>query len=143
MFEEVEDMVDWFERVSSEAGVAQLRTLREILRQNCGVEYLNQWLGDVNIHQIPDDFALESLFTSLVPLSSHADFEPFLQRIADGDSSPLLTQQPIQTLSLRYTLLQHFPLHFMNPLFITNHIITPLQFWHYRRPTKVRALHST
>ncbi|XP_023512179.1 indole-3-acetic acid-amido synthetase GH3.10 [Cucurbita pepo subsp. pepo] len=100
MFEEVEDMVDWFERVSSEAGVAQLRTLREILRQNCGVEYLNQWLGDVNIHQIPDDFALESLFTSLVPLSSHADFEPFLQRIADGDSSPLLTQQPIQTLSL-------------------------------------------
>ncbi|XP_022986272.1 indole-3-acetic acid-amido synthetase GH3.10 [Cucurbita maxima] len=100
MFEEVEDMVDWFERVSSEAGVAQSRTLREILRQNCGVEYLNQWLGDVNIHQIPDDFALESLFTSLVPLSSHADFEPFLQRIADGDSSPLLTQQPIQTLSL-------------------------------------------
>lgn len=97
-----EEMIDWFEQVSSEAGVAQSRTLREILRENCGVEYLKQWLGDVNIHEITDDFALESLFTSLVPLSSHADLEPYLQRIADGDSAPLLTQQPINTLSLRY-----------------------------------------
>ncbi|XP_038900326.1 indole-3-acetic acid-amido synthetase GH3.10 [Benincasa hispida] len=95
-----EDVIDWFEQVSSEAGVAQSRTLRKILQQNYGVEYLKQWLGDVNIHEIPDDFTLQSLFTSLVPLSSHADFEPFLQRIADGDPSPCLTQQPINTLSL-------------------------------------------
>ncbi|CAK9314790.1 unnamed protein product [Citrullus colocynthis] len=95
-----EEVIDWFEQVSSEAGVAQSRTLRNILQQNWGVEYLKKWVGDVNIHEVADDFILQSLFTSLIPLSSHADFEPFLQRIADGDSSPLLTQQPINTLSL-------------------------------------------
>ncbi|TYJ96622.1 jasmonic acid-amido synthetase JAR1 isoform X1 [Cucumis melo var. makuwa] len=98
--EEEEDIIDWFEQVSSEAAVAQSRTLRKILQQNYGVEYLKKWVGDVNIHEIPDDFTLQSIFTSLIPLSSHAHFEPFLQRIADGDSSPLLTQQPITTLSL-------------------------------------------
>lgn len=95
-----EEVIDWFEQVSSEAGVAQSRTLRNILQQNWGVEYLKKWVGDVNIHEVADDFILQSLFTSLIPLSSHADFEPFLQRIAHGDSSPLLTQQPINTLSL-------------------------------------------
>ncbi|XP_031742483.1 indole-3-acetic acid-amido synthetase GH3.10 isoform X2 [Cucumis sativus] len=95
-----EDIIGWFEQVSSEAALAQSRTLRKILQQNYGVEYLKKWVGDVNIHEIPDDFTLHSIFTSSIPLSSHAHFEPFLQRIADGDSSPLLTQQPITTLSL-------------------------------------------
>lgn len=103
-----EEVIDWFEQVSSEAGVAQSRTLRNILQQNWGVEYLKKWVGDVNIHEVADDFILQSLFTSLIPLSSHADFEPFLQRIAHGDSSPLLTQQPINTLSLRYYLIHNF-----------------------------------
>ncbi|XP_022140348.1 indole-3-acetic acid-amido synthetase GH3.10 [Momordica charantia] len=99
--EKEQEIIDWFEQVTSDAGVAQSRTLRQILQQNCGVEYLKPWLGDVNIHQIQDDdSALESLFTSSVPLSSHPHFEPFLQRIADGDSTPLLTQLPIKTLSL-------------------------------------------
>ncbi|KAI4322636.1 hypothetical protein L6164_022312 [Bauhinia variegata] len=94
------DIIAWFEDVSSNAASVQTHTLCRILKHNHGVEYLKKWLGEYNIHEM-DACALESLFTSVVPLSSHADFEPLIQRIADGDTDdPILTQQPITTLSL-------------------------------------------
>jgi len=95
------DIISWFEDVSQNAGFVQTQLLFQILKQNYGVEYLKKWLGSYNILEM-DACALESLFSSVVPLASHADFEPFIQRIADGDTAPLLTQQPITTLSLRY-----------------------------------------
>ncbi|KAK7263629.1 hypothetical protein RJT34_31222 [Clitoria ternatea] len=93
------DIKSWFEDVSKNVGSVQTQLLCQILKQNCGVEYLKRWLGSYNILDM-DTCALESLFTSVVPLASHADFDPFIQRIADGDPGPLLTQQPITTLSL-------------------------------------------
>lgn len=96
-----DDIISWFEDVSQNAGSVQTQLLSQILKQNNGVEYLKKWLGNYNILEM-EPCALESLFSSVVPLSSHADFEPFIQRIADGDTAPLLTQQPITTLSLRY-----------------------------------------
>lgn len=96
------DIISWFEEVTEKAGQFQTETLRRILEVNYDVEYLKKWLGDSfkNIQEL-EGCVLESLYTSLVPLSSHADLEPFIQRIADGDTAPLLTQQPITTLSLR------------------------------------------
>uniref|UniRef100_A0A803QK88 Uncharacterized protein n=1 Tax=Cannabis sativa TaxID=3483 RepID=A0A803QK88_CANSA len=93
------DVVSWFEEVSENAGWVQTQTLRRILELNYGTEYLKKWLNGIDIHEL-DSCALESLYTSLVPLSSHADIEPLINRIADGDTAPLLTQQPITTLSL-------------------------------------------
>lgn len=98
------DIIGWFEDTSEKAGLVQTETLRQILELNWGVEYLNKWLGDIKIQDM-DACALESVYTSLVPLASHADLEPYIKRIADGDTAPLLTQQPITTLSLRYSLL--------------------------------------
>lgn len=96
-----DNIISWFEDVAEKAGFVQTQILSQILKQNHGVEYLNKWLGDYNILDM-DASALESLFTSVVPLASHKDFEPFIQRIADGDTSPLLTPQPtITALSLR------------------------------------------
>uniref|UniRef100_A0A7N1A1I1 Uncharacterized protein n=1 Tax=Kalanchoe fedtschenkoi TaxID=63787 RepID=A0A7N1A1I1_KALFE len=92
-------IIGWFEKVSSNAGQVQTETLRKILESNWGVDYLRRWLGDADIEKM-DDCELELLFTSLVPLASHADFEPFIERIADGDVSPNLTHHPITTLSL-------------------------------------------
>lgn len=94
------DIINWFENLSENAGKVQTQTLRRILELNHGVQYLQKWLGDINIQEM-DACSLESIFTSMVPLASHADFEPFIQRIADGDTGPLLTQQPMATLSLR------------------------------------------
>ncbi|KAL3509436.1 hypothetical protein ACH5RR_028837 [Cinchona calisaya] len=93
------DIISWFEEVAEKADLVQTQTLVQILQLNYGVEYLNKWFGDLDI-QDKEAIALESLFTSLVPLASHADLEPYIQRIADGDPSPLLTKQPITTLSL-------------------------------------------
>ncbi|KAF3775022.1 Jasmonic acid-amido synthetase [Nymphaea thermarum] len=94
------DIIQWFEEVCREAPAVQARTLGQIIRQNSGAEYLNKWMGHLpQLHEMEDQ-ELESLFSSFVPLSSHADYEPYIQRIADGDPSPILIQQPITTMSL-------------------------------------------
>ncbi|CAN8247929.1 unnamed protein product [Cochlearia groenlandica] len=94
-----DDVVNWFEYVSESACKVQSQTLRRILELNSGVEYLKKWLGDTNVEDM-DDYTLETLFTSLVPIVSHSDLDPYIQRIADGETSPLLTQEPITVLSL-------------------------------------------
>ncbi|KAL8502311.1 hypothetical protein ACS0TY_021448 [Phlomoides rotata] len=93
------DVVEWFDDVAERAGAVQTETLRRILEQNWGVEYLEKWLGDVKVQDL-DAPTLEALYTSLVPLVSHADLEPYVQRIADGDTKSTLTREPITTLSL-------------------------------------------
>ncbi|XP_050208043.1 indole-3-acetic acid-amido synthetase GH3.10 [Mercurialis annua] len=93
------DIISWFEEVSENAGRVQTETLGRILEQNYGVEYLKKWFGDIKIQEM-EASELECLYTSLVPLASHADLDPYIQRIADGDITPLLTQHPITTLSL-------------------------------------------
>lgn len=98
---EHDDVIAWFEHASEKACKVQSQTLRRILELNSGVEYLKKWLGTVDVEAI-DDYTLETLYTSLVPIVSHADLDPYIQRIADGETSPLLTQEPITVLSLRY-----------------------------------------
>lgn len=94
-----DDIISWFERMAENAVAVQRQTLRRILELNHGVEYLKKWVGDNRLED--EENALESLYASMVPLSSHGDFEPYINRIADGDKAPLLTQHPIHTLSLR------------------------------------------
>ncbi|KAM7276613.1 hypothetical protein ACFE04_018479 [Oxalis oulophora] len=94
-----DDIVSWFDSIAEKAGEVQTEMLRKILEQNYGVEYLTKYLGDTKVYEL-EGSAMESIFKSLVPLVSHADIEPYVQRIADGDTSPLLTQQRITTLSL-------------------------------------------
>ncbi|KAK6157156.1 hypothetical protein DH2020_011404 [Rehmannia glutinosa] len=97
---ECNDIIEWFDAVAEQAGAVQTETLRRILVLNFGVEYLKKWLGDVNVHEM-EACALESLYTSLVPIVSHADMEPYIRRIVDGEQEPIITQEPITTLSLR------------------------------------------
>ncbi|XP_010924059.1 indole-3-acetic acid-amido synthetase GH3.10 isoform X2 [Elaeis guineensis] len=97
---EDQEIISWFEGVAENAGLVQTQTLRRIIELNHRTEYLQKWLGrDLQVQDL-DPAALESLFISSVPLACHADHEPYIQRIADGDISPLLTQEPISTLSL-------------------------------------------
>lgn len=98
---ECDNILTWFEDVSKNASSVQTQILCKILKQNNEVEYLKKWFGSYNVQDM-DACALESLFTSVVPLASHADFDPFIQRIANGEIGPILTKQPITTLSLRY-----------------------------------------
>ncbi|XP_008800141.1 indole-3-acetic acid-amido synthetase GH3.10 [Phoenix dactylifera] len=97
---EDQEIISWFEGVAENAGLVQTQTLRRIIELNHGTEYLQKWLGgDLRVQDL-EPGALESLFISSVPLACHADHEPYIQRIADGDTSPILTQEPVTTLSL-------------------------------------------
>ena len=108
-----QDIISWFEDVAENASRVQTQTLSRILELNSGVEYLKKWMGDINVQEM-EASALESLYTSSVPLASHADLETYIQRIADGDTSPILTNQPITTLSLRSVT---YPFVITNSLF--------------------------
>uniref|UniRef100_A0A803KZJ8 Uncharacterized protein n=1 Tax=Chenopodium quinoa TaxID=63459 RepID=A0A803KZJ8_CHEQI len=89
---EFEKVINEFEELSKNAGKVQEETLRKILEENAAAEYLQQ----VGLDGRTDS---ES-FKQCVPIVIHKDLEPYIQRIMDGDSSPILTGKPIPTLSL-------------------------------------------
>lgn len=96
-------VIDEFEAMTRDAERVQEETLRRILEENSQAEYLRK-LG------LNGGTDLES-FRAHVPLVTHKDLEPYIQRIVDGDSSPVLTGQPITTISLRYSLEHEFSFH--------------------------------
>jgi len=49
-----------------------------------------------------------------VPLATHANIEPYIARIADGDTSAVLTAKPITSISLRSVGNLHLSLHVSN-----------------------------
>eukprot|EP01018_Ginkgo_biloba_P015011 Gb_14666 [translate_table: standard] len=88
-----EEIIKEFEKITKDAQRVQEETLKAILQRNAGTEYLQKY----GLNGRTD---VES-FKSCVPLVTHADIFPWIQRIADGDSSPILTADPIPELSLR------------------------------------------
>lgn len=98
-----DDIIGWFEGMADNPGLVQTNTLRRIIELNYDTEYLQKWLGGTNINYLLQEMephALESLYASLVPLVYHADLKTYIQRIADGDPTPILTKEPITMLSL-------------------------------------------
>ncbi|CAO2209422.1 unnamed protein product [Urochloa humidicola] len=87
-----EKVIDEFERLSRDAAAVQRETLRRILAGNAAAEYL-QRLGLAG-RTDPDSFR------ACVPLATHAEFEPYIARIADGDTSAVLTATPVTSISL-------------------------------------------
>ncbi|GAB2271789.1 Jasmonoyl--L-amino acid synthetase jar6 [Dionaea muscipula] len=89
---DMEKVIQEFEEVTKDAKRVQLETLEKILKQNGQTEYLLN-LG-LNGRTDPESFK------SCVPLVTHQDLEPYIQRIIDGDTSLILTGTPITTISL-------------------------------------------
>ncbi|KAG5021762.1 hypothetical protein AAZX31_07G056200 [Glycine max] len=97
MLEKVEEfnterMMEEFERVTKDAERIQRETLKRILEDNASAEYLLN-LG-LNGRTDPESFK------AFVPLVTHKDLEPYINRIIDGDFSSVLTGKPITTMSL-------------------------------------------
>ncbi|KAL9430292.1 hypothetical protein AB3S75_025643 [Citrus x aurantiifolia] len=88
---DVDELIEEFETITKDAERIQRETLRKILEENASAEYL-QNLG-LNGRTDPESFK------SCVPLVTHEDLEPYIQRIIDGDISPILTGKPITTIS--------------------------------------------
>jgi jasmonic acid-amino synthetase len=91
---DMEKVVEEFERLTKDAENVQKETLRRILEVNASAEYL-QSLG-LNGRTDPESFK------TCVPLVTYKDLEPYINRIVDGDFSPILTGKPITDISLRY-----------------------------------------
>ncbi|BFG22119.1 hypothetical protein CerSpe_083930 [Prunus speciosa] len=88
----MEKVIEDFEAMTKDAERVQRQTLKKILEENASAEYL-QNLG-LDGRTDPESFK------AIVPLVTHKDLDPYIQRIADGDSSPILTGKPITTISL-------------------------------------------
>lgn len=106
---DVGKVIEEFEAMTKDAGNVQRETLKKILEENGSAEYL-QNLG-LNGRTDPESFKV------CVPLVTHKDLEPYIQRIADGDSSPILTGKPITTISLRFYFFLLFSVLFCLLLF--------------------------
>ncbi|KAK6777321.1 hypothetical protein RDI58_024038 [Solanum bulbocastanum] len=89
---DAEQVIEDFEVLTKNAGRIQEETLEKILKENGGTEYLKQWglNGRTDVET----------FKACVPIVSHNDLEPYIQRIVDGDLSPVLTGKPIEAISL-------------------------------------------
>ncbi|KAK8345612.1 hypothetical protein V6Z11_A07G161700 [Gossypium hirsutum] len=88
----VEKVIEEFETMTKDAENVQRETLKKILEENGSAEYL-QNLG-LNGRTDPQSFK------ACVPVVTHQDLEPYIQRIVDGASSLVLTGKPITTISL-------------------------------------------
>uniref|UniRef100_A0A0R0FKJ1 GH3 middle domain-containing protein n=1 Tax=Glycine max TaxID=3847 RepID=A0A0R0FKJ1_SOYBN len=88
----IERVMEEFERVTKDAERIQKETLKRILEDNASAEYLLN-LG-LNGRTDPESFK------AFVPLVTHKDLEPYINRILDGDFSSVLTGKPITTMSL-------------------------------------------
>lgn len=143
MLEKVEEefnmdkFISDFETLTKDAETVQRETLKRILEENSSAEYL-QNLG-LNGRTDPESFK------ACVPIVTHKELEPYIYRIIDGDSSPILTGKPITTMSLRsaFTVLPLFFLHLSPYSSITSlnkFIYILLQFWNYSGEAKICSM---
>lgn len=93
VLEKYKKAIQFIEDVTSNAEEIQKRVLSEILTQNGHVEYLQRHCLDGRTDQ-------ES-FKRLLPVVDYEDLKPDIQRIANGDTSPILCGKPISELLTR------------------------------------------
>ncbi|CAH2057741.1 unnamed protein product [Thlaspi arvense] len=98
MLEKVEtfDMnrvIDEFEEMTRNAEEVQKQTLKEIIQKNKSAIYLRNFGINGNTTDA-------EAFKALVPLVTDLDLEPYIKRMVDGDTSPILTGHPVPAISL-------------------------------------------
>lgn len=125
-------VIEEFEAMTEDAERFQRETLKKILTENGCAEYL-QGLG-LNGRTDPESYK------ACVPLVTHKDLEPYIQRIADGDSSPILTVKPITTISLRYVFVNFITCMLPQLCCFIKHLqsfLCYLQFWYHSGKAQV------
>ncbi|KAJ9540607.1 hypothetical protein OSB04_027113 [Centaurea solstitialis] len=77
----------FIEEMTKNCDSVQENVLGQILTQNTEAEYLKKWGLDGSIDR--------KTFKSKVPVVSYQDLQPYIQRIVNGDRSPILSSKPI------------------------------------------------
>jgi len=84
----------FIEEMTRNTDAVQGRVLAEILSQNAQTEYLKRF----QLNEATD----RHTFKSKVPVVSYEDLKHDIQRIANGDRSPILCAHPISEFLTRY-----------------------------------------
>ncbi|KAJ4847779.1 hypothetical protein Tsubulata_003318 [Turnera subulata] len=80
-------VLQFIEEVTTNVDAVQERVLREILSRNMETEYLQRF----NLNGATD----RETFKSKIPVVTYEDILPEIQRVADGDKSPIFSSHPI------------------------------------------------
>ena len=89
--------LQFIEDVTAKAGEVQKRVLAEILSRNARVEYLKRH----GLHGHVD----RETFKKIMPVITYEDIQTDINRIANGDKSPILCSRPISEFLTRYNFL--------------------------------------
>lgn len=98
-----EEALKELEKFTAKADEVQENILKEIIARNCETEYLKKYMGG-------SKGVLE--FKQRVPVSTYKDIHPYVQRIANGEDSSLLSGHPITEMLCRSL---DFSLHIISP----------------------------
>lgn len=79
--------LEFIEEMTTDCDSVQTRVLGEILGRNGDTEYLRQF----RLEGATD----RDTFKAKVPVVAYEDLQPLIQRIANGDRSPILSSHPI------------------------------------------------
>lgn len=90
-------MLQFIEDVTINADEVQKKVLEEILSRNAHVEYLRK-------QGISGQTDRET-FKKLVPVITYEDVQPYINRIANGDTSPILCSKPISEFLTRWVII--------------------------------------
>ncbi|KAM0883822.1 hypothetical protein ACQ4PT_031400 [Festuca glaucescens] len=82
------EVLRFIEEMTSDVDSVQERVLAEILAQNAGTEYLSKCGHPMD----------RATFRAKVPVVSYEALKPYIQRVANGDRSPMLSTRPVTDL---------------------------------------------
>ncbi|KAJ7518390.1 hypothetical protein O6H91_21G066700 [Diphasiastrum complanatum] len=89
-----------FEKMTEHPAEVQAQVLADILHLNAGVGYLARCGFNSSSSSSNSSYDVVASFKAHVPVVSNAAIKDDLQRIADGDRGPILTAQPVISLTL-------------------------------------------
>lgn len=96
-----EEALKEIERLTAKADKVQCKFLKEILTRNSKTEYLSKYMkGSKDV----------SAFKQCVPVITYKAIQPYIQRIANGEDSSLITGHPITEMLCRYLWFSSVPL---------------------------------
>lgn len=93
--------LELIEVLTTRAAAVQRRVLAEVLAMNTGTDYLRRFLGDEVAAAAGGEDELAAAFKERVPVVEYEDVKPYIERIANGAPSSLISSKPITELLTR------------------------------------------
>lgn len=126
------------EDLTTNAKQIQEQVIQKILIQNSNTEYLKSFLHNHHSHSLD----LQT-FKHSVPVVNYEDIKPYIERIANGEPSHIISSQPITELLTRY--IYQNPLIFVssiNFIIISSRKFEILQLRNFWRTAQNDAINS-